>query len=163
MFLKSSASDPTDRQSWPLYLKADTTTTGVCPLFTYAHASGESPRGIAFSGSVGLVVSTDPDDPNRIGYIPHSSHDDPWTLFVKVDTGFFNTASMYISGASPIIAFASGNLFIGGLFEQETATTTLYMLGVSGLFNNGPSGLHLFLEVGTLVYNTSGNLYTHGY
>lgn len=163
LFLKAASDDLTIDENWSLFLKADSTITGMSPLYTYAHASGESPRGIVITGSVGMVCSVDPDDSSRIGYTPHDSDDDPWTLFIKGNPGFFNTTNMYISGAAPVSFAASGNLFVRGLFEQQTGIAPFYLMGVSGLFNNGPNGLHLFLDAGTLVYNTSGNLYVHGY
>lgn len=154
---------PNFDNSWTLFLKADSTTSGTCGLYTYGHGIGESPHGIEVSGSVGLVCSVDPDEWWRIGYIPFNSDTDPWTLFMKCEPGHFGITTFYISGAVPTLFAASGNLFVRGLFEQETGIAPLYLMGVSGLFNNGPSGLHLFLDAGNQVYNTTGNLYIHGY
>ncbi len=163
MFLKTQSGNLTNDESWAMFLKADPTTIATCNLYTYGHASGESPHGNEINGSANLVCSADPDDLSRIGYIPYNSHDDPWTLFLKGEPGHFGIADFYISGAAPINTLASGNLFIQGLFEQETNTVPLYLMGVLGLFNNGPSGLPLFLNATIQVYNTSGTLYSHGY
>ena len=163
LFLKAQEGNLTSDEAWTLFLKSDFTTPASCPMYMFGHASGESPHGNEISDSVGLVCSVNPDDPTRIGFIPYDAHDDPWTLFLKGEPGWFGTATLYMSGAVPALYSASGNLFVEGLFEQETGTVSLYLMGVSGMFNNGPSGLHLFLDAGTLVYNTSGNLYVHGY
>jgi hypothetical protein len=163
MFLKTQSGNLTNNENWTMFLKADSTTTNSFDLVTYGHASGSPPHGNEFAGSGNLVCSVDPDDPGRIGYIPFSTHADPWTLFLRVDPGHFGIVDMYISGATPIPLLASGNLFVRGLFEQETDSVSLYLMGVSGLFNNGPNGLSLFLNAVTGVYNTSGNLYAHGF
>lgn len=163
LFLKVQDGNLTDTEAWTMFLKADSTTTNTCDFVIYGHASGQLPHGLEFSSSMNMVCSADPDDPDSIGFIPFDSDDDPWTLFLKVDPGHFGTVDMFISGATPITHFASGDLFIRGLFEQEYGTVPLYLMGVSGLINNGPNGLPLFLNAGVLVYNTSGNLYIHGY
>lgn len=163
LFMKAQDGNLTDDEAWTMFLKADFTTPANCSLYTFGHAVGGAPRGIEVNDSVGLVCSVDPDDPTRIGYSPCDSHDDPWNLFLKCEPGHFGIATLYMSGAAPVLYPASGNLFVEGLFEQETNTAPLYLMGVSGMFNNGPSGLHLFLDAGILVYNTSGNLYAHGY
>jgi len=163
LFVKAQAGNPTNDEAWTLFLKADSTTPATCPMYIYGHASGEAPRGNEISSSVGLICSVNPDDPTRIGFRPHNVHDDPWSLFLKCDPGWFGIATLYMSGAVPTLYVASGTLFVEGLFEQEINTVPLYLMGVSGMFNNGPNGLHLFLDAGTLVYNTSGNLYAHGY
>jgi hypothetical protein len=163
MFLRTQSGNPTNDENWTMFLKADSTTTESFDLVTYGHASGSPPHGNEFAGSGNLVCSVDPDDPGRIGYIPSSTHEDPWTLFLRVDPGHFETVDMYISGATPVTTFASGDLFVRGLFEQATDSASLYLLGVSGLFNNGPSGLSLFLNAVTGVYNASGNLYSRGF
>jgi len=163
LFMKAQDGNLTDDEAWTMFLKADFTTPATCSMYVRGHAPGEAPRGNEISGLVGLVCSVNPDDPTRIGAIPCDADDDPWNLFLKCEPGHFGTATLYMSGAAPILYAASGNLFVEGLFEQETDTALLYLMGVSGMFNNGPSGLALFLDAGTLVYNTSGNLYTHGY
>ena len=163
LFMKAQTGNLTSDEAWTLFLKADFTVPATCSMYMYGHAPGEPPRGNEISGSVGLVCSVNPDDPTRIGFLPYDAHDDPWNLFLKCEPGWFGTATLYMSGAVPELYAASGNLFVRGLFEQETSTAPLYLMGVSGMFNNGPSGLHLFLDAGTLVYNTSGNLYVHGY
>lgn len=163
LFLKAQDGNLTSDEAWTLFLKSDFTVPASCSMYMRGHASGEAPRGNEISDSVGLVCSVNPDDPTRIGSMPCNAHGDPWTLFLKCEPGYFGTATLYMSGAIPALYSASGNLFVEGLFEQETGTALLYLMGISGLFNNGPSGLHLFLDAGTLVYNTSGNLYTHGY
>lgn len=163
IFLRAQSGNLTNDDTWTMFLKADSTMQATCNLYTYAHASGESPHGIETSGSINLICSVNPDDPTRIGFIPFDSDEDPWTLFLKGNPGYFNTADLYISGVAPIAYTASGNLFIEGLFEQATGVALLYLMGVSGTFNNGPGGLHLFLDAGVFVYNTSGNLYAHGY
>jgi len=162
MFLRVGSGNVSQDQNWSMFLKADTTTSGSFSLVTYGHASGSPPHGNEFSGSMPLVCSVDPSDPGRIGYIPHEAQD-PWTLFVRVQQGLFNTTNLYISGAAPTTLFASGTLFIEGLFGQPSGTVPLYILGISGSVNNGPSGLPLFLNAAVGVYNTSGNLYIHGY
>ena len=162
MFLRVGSGNLDQNQNWSMFLKADTTTSGSFSLVTYGHASGSPPHGNEFSGSMSLVCSVDPSDPGRIGYIPHEAQD-PWTLFVRVQQGLFNTTNLYISGAAPTTLFASGTLFIEGLFGQPSGTVPLYILGISGSVNNGPSGLPLFLNAAVGVYNTSGNLYIHGY
>ncbi|RLC89059.1 MAG: hypothetical protein DRJ03_00415 [Chloroflexi bacterium] len=163
LFMKAQEGNLTSDEAWTMFLKADFTVPKTCSLYIRGHAPGQPPDGIEITGSVGLICSVNPDDPTRIGFQPHDSHDDPWSLFLRCDPGWFGTATLYMSGAVPIVLAASGNLFVEGLFEQETDTLPLYLMGVSGMFNNGPSGLHLFLDAGTLVYNTSGNLYSHGY
>lgn len=163
LFLKTPEGNLTNNEAWSLFLKADRTIPVICNLYTRGHASGQPPNGIEITGSMGLVCSVNPTDPRRIGFIPYDSDNDPWTLFLKCVPGYFNTATLYMSGAAPTLFSASGNLFVKGLFEQEISTLSLYLMGVSGMFNNGPSGLHLFLDANTLVYNTSMNLYSHGY
>jgi len=163
MFLPSQSGNLDADNSWTMFLNADFTTPGDCNLYTYGHASGQPPHGIEISGSFGLVCSINPDDLTRIGYIPLSRDNDPWLLFMKCDPGKFSTTNLYMSGSSPVSIYSSGNLFIDGLFGQPNDYLPLYLLGVSGLFNNGPNGLALFLNAGTLVYNSSGNLYLHGY
>lgn len=163
MFLKAQSGNLTSYDTWALFLKADFTTPATCTLYTYAHASGESPHGNEISDLISLICSVNPDDPTRIGFTPFDSNTDPWTLFLKGEPGHFGIINLYMSGAAPISSIVSGNLFIEGLFEQEIDTIPLYLMGISGMINNGPSGLHLFLDAGILVYNTSGNLYTHGY
>jgi len=163
LFMKAQSGNLTGSDAWTLFLKADQTVNGSSNLYTYGHASGSPPHGNVYTSSVYMICSANPSDPTRIGFIPTDTHDDPWTLFLKCDPGHFGTTNLYISGAAPTTLFASGNLFVEGLFEQITDNTPLYMMGVSGLINNGPSGVALFLDAGTLVYNTSGNLYVHGY
>lgn len=163
LFLKAQAGNIIDDATWTLFLKADFTETTTCGLYTKGHASGQSPFGIDYSGLINLVCSVNPDDPNRIGAIPYDSHNNPWSLFLKCQQGHFETMNLYISGSAPVSIATSGNLFINGLFEQETDILSLYLMGISGISNNGPSGLHLYLDASILVYNTSGNLYTHGY
>ena len=162
MFMRVGSGNLNQDQNWSMFLKADTTTSGSFSLVTYGHASGSSPHGNELSGTLSLRCSIDPSDPGRIGYIPHEAQN-PWTLFLRVDQGLFNTTTLYISGAAPITIFASGDLFIEGLFGQPTGTVPLYLMGVSGIVNNGPSGLSLFLNAVVGVYNTSGNMYIHGY
>ena len=162
MFLRVGSGNLTQDQNWSMFLMADTTTSGSFGLVTYGHASGSPPHGNEFSGSMTLVCSINPSDPGRIGYIPHEAQD-PWTLFLRVQQGLFNTTTLYISGSAPTTLFASSNLFIEGLFGQPTGTVPLYILGITGNVNNGPSGLPLFLNAAIGVYNTSGNLYIHGY
>ncbi len=161
MFLKSQSGNPVSNDSWSMFLKADFTISSTCNLYTYGHASGTPPHGTKINNSIGLICSADPDDLTRIGYIPLSS--DPWTLFLRCQAGYFATSTLFISGAAPISSLASGNLFIEGLFGQPSSTATLYMMGILGIIDNGPGGLHLFLDAINQVYNTSGNLYTHGY
>ncbi len=163
LFLKTQSGNPTSDEAWIMFLKADTTIPAICNLYTFGHASGSSPRGNLFSKSVNFVCSIDPDDPSRIGFTPNDSHSDPWNLFLKVDPGYFGKSNLYMSGAAPVNYSSSGNLFIEGLFGQESGTVLFYLMGVSGLFNNGPGGLNLFLDAGNQVYNTRGNLYVHGY
>lgn len=163
MFLKVQSGNLISDDVWTMFLKADFTIPATCNLYTYGHASGEAPHGVEISGSVNFICSVNPDDLTRIGYTPFNSDTDPWTLFLKCEPGHFDTVNLYMSGVAPINYSSSGNLFIEGLFEQETNTVSLYLMGISGMINNGPSGLHLFLNADILVYNTSGNLYTHGY
>jgi hypothetical protein len=163
IFLRAQSGNLTSDDVWTIFLKADFTTPATCNLYTYGHASGEQPHGNVVASSLYMICSVNPDDPTRIGYTPFDSDSDPWTLFLRCDPGYFNTVDFYISGTVPTTYSASGNLFIEGLFEQEVDTISLYLMGISGLFNNGPSGLTLFLNANTLVYNTSGNLYAHGY
>lgn len=162
MFLRVGSGNLTDDHNWSMFLKADTTTSGSFSLVTYGHASGSPPHGNEFNNSIDFVCSVDPSDLSRIGFIPHTAQD-PWTLFIRVKPGLFNTKSLFISGASPITLFASGDLFIQGLFGQQTDTIPLYILGISGIVNNGPSGLSLFLDAVIGVYNTSRNMYLHGF
>lgn len=163
LFIKVQSGNITIDEDWSLFLKADTTTTGTLPLFTFGHASGQPPHGNEINDSINMVCSVDPDDLSRIGFIPHDSHDDPWILFIKGNPGHFGITNLYISGSAPVNLIASGNLFIEGLFEQETATATLYLLGISGTINNGPNGVPLFINVGAQVYNNRANLYAHGF
>lgn len=160
MFLKAPSGNLTNDNIWTMFLKADFTTPATCNLYTYGHASGENPHGNEINDSINLVCSVNPDDPSRIGFIPFNS--DPWTLFLKCDPGQFRMVDLYISGSAPIHLGGSGDLFIKGLFGQETGIMPLYLMGVSGIINNGPSGLSLF--IGALnVYNIHRKLYTHGY
>ena len=160
LLLKAPSGNLTNDNAWTMFLKADFTTPATCNLYTYGHASGENPHGNEINDSINLVCSVNPDDPSRIGFIPFNS--DPWTLFLKCDPGQFRMADLYISGSAPTYISVSGNLFVAGFFGQETGITPLYLMGVSGVISNGPSGLSLF--VGALnVYNTPRKLYTHGY
>lgn len=160
MFLKAQSGNLTSDDAWTMFLRADFTTPATCNFYTYGHASGESPHGNEVNDSINLICSIDPDDRTRIGYTPFDSHADPWTLFLKGEPGHFGIVDLYISGAAPISSIVSCNLFIEGLFEQLTDVIPLYLMGISGVCN---SGLHLFLNAGIFVYNTSGNLYVHGY
>lgn len=163
LFIKTQDGNLVGDEVWSMFLKADFTTPATCDLYTYGHASGESPHGNELSSSANFVCSVNPDDPTRLGFIPSDSHDDPWNLFLKCKPGHFGITSLYMSGAAPINYAASGNLFVEGLFGQKTGVASLYLMGISGMFDNGPGGLHLFLDASILVYNTSGNLYLHGY
>lgn len=163
LFLQAQSGNLSTDDAWILFLQSDTTTSGSIGLYTYGHAPGSPPHGIEISGSVGLVCSVDPDDPSRIGYIPFDSDTDPWTLFLKCEQGHFGITTLYISGTVPTLFLASGNLFIRGLFEQESGIAPLYLMGISGISDNGPNGLYLFLDAREQVYNTTVHLYAHGY
>jgi hypothetical protein len=163
LFLDAQEGNPTSDEAWSLFLKADLTIPASYDMYIRGHASGQAPNGIEITDFIGLVCSVNPDDPRRIGFIPHNSDNDPWTLFLKCVPGHFGITTLYMSGAAPTLLASSGNLFVEGLFEQETAALQLYLMGISGIFNNGPSGLYLFIDAGRQVYNTSGNMYTHGY
>lgn len=163
MFLKATSGNLTIDESWTMFMKADSTTPKTLDLYMYGHASGQQPHGNEINSSVPFICSINPDDPLRIGFIPFDSDSDPWTLYMKGNPGHFGIVNFYVSGSAPISYSASGNLFIRGLFEQQTGTATLYLMGVSGIINNGPGGVPLYIYAGSQVYNTSGNLYLHGY
>jgi len=163
MFLKSQSGNLSVTPNWTLFLKADTKTTASGNLYTYGHASGSSPHGIVQTGSCDLVCSADPSDPSRIGYIPFNTDTDPWTLFLKGEQGSSDSFGLYISGSVPTQCCFSGNLFVKGLFGQQTNNVPMYVMGISGIINNDPSGMPLFIYAGAQVYNIFRNLYTHGY
>lgn len=160
LFIKAQSGNLATEQPWTMFLCADTTTSGISNLYTYGHASGSLPHGNEFYQSCILMIENIPDDPDSIGYIPFNVHGDPWTLFLRVNQGWFDNVGLYISGNAPVDLMASGNLFIEGFLEQSSGSCNLYLLGISGIFG---SGFNLFLDAITQVYNTNENLYVHGY
>lgn len=150
-------------ETWTLFVSADFTTINDCSLYTYGHPSGSNPHGNEFNDSCELFIENIEEDPTSIGYIPFNTNNDPWSLFVEVTQGTFEHIDLYMSGyATPIIS-ASGSFFIEGLFEQISETSDLYLMGVSGIINTGPSGVLLFLDGITQPYYTDFELYIHGY
>lgn len=146
--------------TWPLFLHADTTTVGSIDLYTYGHASGSPPHGPQSTGIVDLFIANIADS-RRFGFIPNS---DNWSLFLSSSPGLFDNISLFISG-HPIPGTgnaASGDLFINGYINSESQVP-LHIFGISGIINNGPNGVPLFLNAVTGVYNTSTILYSHGY
>jgi len=165
MFLKTTSGSNPISEPWSLYLEADTTTTRNLSLSIYGHASGAGPHGPEISNAIDMYIDNTPDDWRRIGFTPYSQEK---SLFLRVSQGTYKNIDMYISGIVPILFETSSCLFIEGFSDETSDEILLYTFGVSGTINNQqmlnyPSGLTLFIELGTGWMYTNNHLYTHGY
>ncbi len=160
LYLHTSSGYPTNTDSWPLFLCSDSTTTKDADLYIYGHASGSPPHGRGIYHVANLYVANNA--PYwRWGYIPENQN---WTMFMEVKPGWFNTTTLFISGHPiPGTEFSSsGDLYMYGN-DTINNQISLWTFGISGLINNGPSGVPLFINAVTGVYNQETTLYSHGY
>ena len=146
-----------DSASWSLFLDSDTLTRSSIDLVTYGHASGEQQRGPTWINIMPLLIAN---IGTHTGWYPHY---DSRFLFMRVRDGAWNDISLYTSGERIPTAYSGDCTLATSGHDVPTQVALLYIFGISGTIDNGPSGLFLHTYCDHADQFDNLQLYTHGY